>query len=403
MTNTPAVAIIGAGPYALSLAAHLRALGVEHRIFGSAMHAWLTQMPRGMYLKSEGFTSNLWDRDQSFTLKHYCAEKGLAYADTGMPVSLDTFCAYGLAFQKRFVPEVEDHLVTRLEARQDGFALHLDNGETLYPRKVVVAVGINYFQQVPSALAALPPEFYSHSSACHDVVQFKGRDVAIIGGGSSALDLAGLMHAAGVRVQLIARKPSLEFHTGPQSTPPSLWRRLNYPMSGLGPSWRSLLYSEAPLLFHYLPKRTRLHIVRNYLGPSGGWFIRDQVIGKVKLLLGHTLQSAKMKAGRVHLQLQDAEGASSEIVTDHVIAATGYQTDLRRLPFLDHDLLSRLRMIQYTPVLSSYFETSTPGLHIIGTAAANSFGPVLRFTFGARFTAQRLSKHLARSARSLRS
>ena len=59
------VVIVGAGPYGLSLAACLRANGVEHRIFGEPMKPWLTQMPEGMLLKSEGFASNLirpWQR-----------------------------------------------------------------------------------------------------------------------------------------------------------------------------------------------------------------------------------------------------------------------------------------------------------------------------------------------------
>ena len=395
MTEAPEVAIIGAGPYALSLAAHLRALDVEHRIFGSTMHTWRTQMPRGMFLKSDGFASNLYDREQSFTLQRYSAETGVAYADEGVPVSLDTFCAYGLAFQKRFAPQVEPKLVTRLKADGSGIELQLDDGEKLRPRKVVLAVGISHFQHVPEALASLPPEFCSHSSACVDPARFKGRDVTIIGRGASALDLAGLLHAAGALVRLVTRKPSLAFHAGPASKPRSLWQRMRRPKSGLGPSLRSLLYSEAPMVFHHLPERTRLRIARNYLGPSGGWFMRDQVLGKVPVMLGSVVEDVWVRQDRVHLRLHDGDGKVSEISTDHIIAATGYRTDLRRLPFLDDELLPHLRMIQHAPVLSAQFETSTPGLHVIGPAATNSFGPVMRFAFGARFTAQRLSTHLA--------
>ena len=42
------VTIIGAGPYGLSIAAHLRALGVRFRIFGKAMESWSALMPKGM-------------------------------------------------------------------------------------------------------------------------------------------------------------------------------------------------------------------------------------------------------------------------------------------------------------------------------------------------------------------
>lgn len=71
------IAIIGAGPYRLSLAAHLTAAGANVRVFGQPMNTWLTSMPEGMVLKSEGFASNLWPPDGAFTLKDYCAQQGL--------------------------------------------------------------------------------------------------------------------------------------------------------------------------------------------------------------------------------------------------------------------------------------------------------------------------------------
>src|SRR4051812_3455664 len=99
------VVIIGAGPYGLSIAAHLKARGVDFRIFGSPMHTWLNHMPKGMRLKSDGFASGLYDPDSAFTLEHFCKQLGTPYADIGIPVPLETFAAYGLEFQKRFVPE----------------------------------------------------------------------------------------------------------------------------------------------------------------------------------------------------------------------------------------------------------------------------------------------------------
>ena len=57
MSDVVDVAIIGAGPYGLSLAAHLQAAGVSYRHFGSPMWLWRQAMPQGMYLKSQGFAS----------------------------------------------------------------------------------------------------------------------------------------------------------------------------------------------------------------------------------------------------------------------------------------------------------------------------------------------------------
>ncbi len=43
--------IIGAGPYGLSLAAHLRAAAIDHVIVGRPMESWRRSMPAGMALK----------------------------------------------------------------------------------------------------------------------------------------------------------------------------------------------------------------------------------------------------------------------------------------------------------------------------------------------------------------
>ena len=73
MSKLSTVAIIGAGPYGLSIAAHLKAAGVAARLFGASMQTWREAMPRGMFLKSEGFASSLSDPGDTFTLGHYCA------------------------------------------------------------------------------------------------------------------------------------------------------------------------------------------------------------------------------------------------------------------------------------------------------------------------------------------
>src|SRR6266478_2450242 len=105
------VAIVGTGPYGLSVAAHFRQHRISFRIFGRPMDSWVSHMPKGMMLKSDGFASDIYDPNRDFTLKHFCAERGIEYADSGIPVRLDTFAAYGLAFGRRMVPELEDRMV----------------------------------------------------------------------------------------------------------------------------------------------------------------------------------------------------------------------------------------------------------------------------------------------------
>jgi thioredoxin reductase len=392
-------AIIGAGPYGLSIAAHLRGLGIPFRIFGRLMDSWQSHMPKGMHLKSDGFASSIYDPDSDFTLGHFCAERKIEYSDTGVPVRLDTFTAYGQAFKERKVPELEDRMVTRLERLPEGFRLGLDNGESFTARQVVLAVGITHFEYLPAVFADLPAEFLTHSFRHHDLEEFRGRNVVVVGGGSSATDLAGLLHQMDADVTMVTRRPTLKFHGKPQPGPRSLWQDITRPQSGIGPGWRLRFCADAPGVFHYLPESLRLEAVRRILGPSGGWFAKDMVIGKVPLLLEHTTERAEIKDGRVRLQVRDARGSQREIFTDHVIAATGYKVNLERLKFLSPEIRSQLKTVGGSPALSSKFESSMPGLYFAGLTAANSFGPVMRFAFGAGFAARTVARAVKNSLR----
>jgi cation diffusion facilitator CzcD-associated flavoprotein CzcO len=391
------VAIVGAGPYGLSLAAHLARHRVGFRIFGEPMQFWSAHMPKGMHLKSDGFASDLFDADRSFTLKQFCAQEGLPYRDTALPVALDIFVKYGVAFQQKFVPNLEKKNVASVQRTANGFLLKLDDGEIVSARKVVVAAGINSFRHIPSSLAHLPPEFLTHSSDHHDLRSFEKRSVVVLGGGSSATDLAALLLDAGADAQLVARDNSIRFLSGGDLRERSWWERMRHPTSGIGPGWRSRFYCDAPWLFRHLPERLRFLIVRRTLGPAGGWFMKERVMGRVPMTLGSRVQSAEVKNNKVELTLRSSDGSERKMVADHIIAATGYKVDMRRYEFLDPEILADLATVENTPVLSAAMESSVSGLYFIGGAAANSFGPVMRFAFGASFAAPRVARSLVRT------
>ena len=117
----------------------------------------------------------------------------------------------------------------------------------------------------------------------------------------------------------------------------------------------------------------------------------------VPLLLGHTPQQADVRDGKVHLQLRAQDGTQREILVDHIIAATGYKVNLERLNFISSEIRSKLKTVESTPILASTCESSVPGLYFVGIAAANSFGPVMRFAFGADFAARTVTRALAKS------
>lgn len=391
------VAIVGSGPYGLSIAAHLAGQGVDHRIFGRPMEAWKANMPAGMYLKSEGFASSLSDPDGQLPLRAHCAVQGLEYGDYAVPVPLGTFVSYGLAFQERFVPHLETTEVVAVGATPDGFRLRLATGEEVRARRVVVAVGVGHFAHVPPVLAGLGPEHASHSSAHADLSTFRGQDITVIGAGQSALETAALLREHDAEVRVLVRGSSVAWNADPKVEPRPLPQRLRRPMSGLGPGLRPWFYANRPNLFYHLPQATRLHAVRTVLGPAGAWWLRERVLDRVPLLLGHTVRAAQAQDGRVRLQIENGDGPM-ELTCDHVIAGTGYRVDLRRLAFLEPELLGRIRHVRHAPVLSPSFESSLPGLYFIGLAAASHFGPVMRFVYGANFAARRVAGTLGSRA-----
>ena len=390
------VAIIGAGPYGLSIASHLAGLGIAFRIFGTAMHSWRFRMPAGMCLKSDGFASSIFDPEGSRTLRQYSTEHGLPYQDVGYAVPLETFVRYGLEFQRQQVPSLEETNIVSLKKKGDQFALQTATGECLFARRVIVAVGITHFGYVPPQLSSLGRDYVTHSSDHHDFAELRGRSVAVLGGGSSAIDTAVLMHEAGVDTRLIARRRALEFHS--PSVEPRPWlERIRNPRSGLGTGWRSRLCTDAPLLFHVMPLQFRLKVVRKHLGPAGGWFSKEKLVGHVPVHVGTEVTGAVVRNGRVHLACHRQENGETNVVVDHVIAATGFRVSMRRLSFLDASLRGSLRCVDDTPILKSNFEASVPGLYFVGLASANSFGPLVRFAYGAGFTARHLSRSLKKA------
>jgi cation diffusion facilitator CzcD-associated flavoprotein CzcO len=390
------VAIIGAGPYGLSLAAQLAGRGVDFRIFGKPLDTWASHMPKNMTLKSEGFASNLSAPTSDFTMKAWFGRKGLPYADQGLPVSLNNFLAYATAFRERFVPGLEDFQVTALECARDGFRLTLDSGERVNARNVVLAVGVTWFGYTPPVLAALPHGMVSHSYDHRDVARFKGREIAIVGTGSSAIDLAHLLQDSGASPHLVGRAEQIQYNSVPDPEQERLLYRLQNPPSTIGRGWRSYFCAQAPHLFYRLPKSLKERAIESHMHPAAGWFMREQVEGRIPTTLGRKVAMANAKDRRVQLTLAGRQGQEETLSVDHVISATGYRADLRRVPFLSADLCGRIGLAGQSPFVSDNFETTVPGLYAVGLSAMEMFGPLLRFMVGAEFAAPRLAGHLAR-------
>jgi thioredoxin reductase len=405
MSDAVEVAIAGAGPYGLSLAAHLRKAGVSVRQFGKPMQLWRDFMPEGMNLKSQGFASNLSDPDHTHTLEAFCKKTGRPYADYGLPVTLDTFVAYGQWFREELVPDIDEVLVTDIAQVGGGFEVTTANSEQVRARKVVVAIGVEAFSYVPEPLSALPSSVCTHAKDHTDLSVFKDQDVIVIGAGQSSLESAALLHEKGANVQLVCRKDTIRWNGAPLALDRPLLERIREPESGLGSGFGTWLYSNHPEVFRHLPRSTRVHRARTALGPAGASWLRSRVEGQFPAHTGLAVKWARMQDDGVRLGLSGADGSTREMAADHVLAGTGYRTDLTRLPFFGEQMLASLRTVPGTgsSMVGKDYQSSVPGLYVMGPAVAPTMGPVMRFVFGSEHAATTVGRRLIASSSAGRS
>lgn len=385
--------IIGAGPYGLSIAAHLKAKKRPYQIFGSPMESWRKYMPQGMVLKSERFASNLWDPGRRFTLERYCQTQGLSFQAVGSPLPLTLFLEYAEWFRQNIAVEPLDRTVTRIGRTDRGFSLLLADGQRVTSKRVVLATGHMKFRIMQPELASLPEPLVVHSSRMSEPAGYRGRDVTVIGAGQSALETAALLYESGAKVRLIARRHRIEWNA--RSRPRPLLQRLRTPDAGVASGWASWAVSELPRTFRRLFAPQKRHgFVADAYGPSGAWWLRDRVEGRVEICVESRVQSASIVDDRVQLRVTRPSGPE-EISTERLIVATGFRVDIRRLDYLDPELLQSLRTeADGIPALSANFETSVPGLYVVGVASSPVFGPIMRFMYGAKHAAPILTHSL---------
>ncbi|MEU7257768.1 FAD-dependent oxidoreductase [Streptomyces rimosus] len=395
--NTP-VAVIGAGPYGLSTAAHLRARGVPVRVFGRPMVSWREHMPAGMLLKSTPMASSIDTPQAGHSLHDFCDAVGeRRYESDWDIIPVETFVRYGDWFQQRLVPDLEQVRVVSADRRAGGFEVKLDSGEQFRARAVVVATGLTGFARLPRELAAAVPDGpsptgpVSHSSQHHDLSVFAGRDVVVIGAGQSALESAVLLAENGARsVRIVARGRTAVGFGAPPDRQPKL-----RPRTPFGNAWSLYAFTYYAGGFRHLPAPARRYLVRRVLGPLGAWWLRERFVGRVQVTAGRQVVRARVEDGRPVLTLRGPDGRTGELAADHVLAATGYQVDLAAMDFLGQGLRTGVAVSGGGPRLDAGFGSSVPGLYFTGLPAAASFGPVMRFVCGTEFASRRLAGAVA--------
>jgi cation diffusion facilitator CzcD-associated flavoprotein CzcO len=379
--------VIGAGPYGLSVAAHLKAQSLQTLVFGKTMELW-KKMPPGLCLKSIWSASSIADPAGKYSIDHYIAATNTPRQE---PIPLSLFLNYALWFQQQNAPDVDPVYVQSLAADGKSFHLDLADGRTVKASNVVVAAGISSFAYIPDFARDLPETVASHTSAHADLTGFKDRSVIVIGKGQSALEYAALLHEAGADVELITRglvrwhSKLLYERTGPA-------RHIFYPPGDVGPPGINWLVAF-PSFYNRLPERIKGPVHKRAVLPGGAKWLRPRIEGQIRITESTHIVKATAQGRGLCLELSD--GTEREI--DYLFLGTGYQPDFRKLAFIDAALCQQLQEKNGYPVLNAGFESSVSHLYFAGLLAGHTFGPTCRFVSGTKGVARKIAHHLAKA------
>jgi FAD-dependent urate hydroxylase len=388
------LAIIGAGPYGLSAAAHLAAAGMDPIVFGEPMEFWQSRMPNGMLLRSAWYASSISDPARALGLDTYEHVQGLQIP---LPIPIHHFLDYGMWFQAHSILNLQRRRVMRVERNGAGFRLLLEANEWCPADRVIVASGIEAFAYIPAIFdsAKFSEQLVTHSSQHRDFARFAGQEVLVIGAGQSALEGAALLDEAGAHVEIVARKRRINWLTGKA--------RLNRELRGSDRLIRCRADVGPPILTHIvsrpawlkpLPRNLRNWMVLRAVRPAGADWLRPR-LNRVRITTGREVIRAEELDGRLRITLND----QTRRTVDHAILATGYRVDISRYDFLAPELLAAIRRMQGYPILGSGFESSVPGLHFLGASSGWSFGPLMRFVSGTDYSSRAVTNYVLGESR----
>lgn len=387
MANTLDVIILGAGPYGLSVAAHLKKRGVELRIFGKPMSFWQEHMPHGMLLRSRWWDTSLSDPDRKYSIADYLRYLKIPPFD---PMPGKMIVDYGLWFARSAIPDIDTTDIVEIKRGGELFTVRLTDGRVLSTKNIVLAPGLAYYAYWPEQFSNIPKRYISHTFDNEEFTLLRGKRVVVIGSGQSALENSALMSEAGVDVQIIHRSP-IDWLGEPKEK--NILQYLRSPKAPISDGWDNWILGNIPYIFQKMPRS----IKNDYLsgkgknGPAGSHWL----IPRLKNVTMHSGQTV-VKVGQTNRYLKLTLTGGKEITADRIVLATGYRLDVNKLPMLVPTILKEIRQYRGSPALNSYFESSIRGLYFAGFSSYMSFGPLFRFVAGTDATAKRITQALVK-------
>lgn len=210
-----------------------------------------------------------------------------------------------------------EHRITLITPHPDYVELDLETPsgkQKILARRVVLATGRDGLggPYIPEIIEKLPQKYWAHSSHIFDYAKLKGKSVAVIGAGASAMDSAGTALEAGAkRVDILIRRkdiPRINRGKG-MGNPGSV-----YGMQNLDAHWKLTIYS---------------YINAEQVPPPHASVLRVSRYKNAFFQLGSPLESVSLKDDKV--EITTPKGTR---LFDFVIPSTGFQIDWRQKPFL---------------------------------------------------------------------
>jgi cation diffusion facilitator CzcD-associated flavoprotein CzcO len=383
------VAVVGAGPYGLAVAAACAAAGRSAVVFGPPMETW-RQMPAEMELRAAWREMALTRAGAPGSLEEWCESTGVTPHE---PMTVTEFIVYATWFAERYVADRVHAMVTSIERGEEGSLSVHAGGGAWRVSDVVVAPGIGPFPHVPEVFADAIEDARVGFAAGSEPTEDEGLRVAVIGAGQSAVEAAAAAVRSGAETTLVARSTVHWFADHEPSHPRGpLQRRLfelAYTAVGYGPPPLNRLVLH-PDLFARLPVALRRRLTGRLLRPGASPWLREGVVGKATIEEGVEVTAVSCGENAVRLTLSD--GRALEF--DRVLLGTGYRFRLDRLGFLSAELRDRIRVEGGWPVLDHAFRCTEPRVRLVGYPAEGRFGPIARFVLGVPFTAARIAATL---------
>lgn len=384
MTQRLDVAVVGAGPFGLSVAAHL----ADRRVcaFGQPMQTWRTRMPPDMRLRSDWDETSLSAPGDRGSIDVWSRAAGEPRQE---PIPLATFLRYADWFRETFVPHADPSDVAWLDRSAGRFRVTTTAGEEFDAARVVIAVGVTPFPHAPPPFEGEMGDGISFAIDRQDYSPYRGGRVVVVGGGQGGLEAAALARRAGAEVEIVIRS-RLRWFTDrepyrPRGRLQQRLYRLAYPVVGYGPPPLNRLALH-PDAFAALPPAARGRVAARILRAGGSPWVRGEIEGRVAITEGVAVERVERRDGRIGLGLSD--GSVRE--ADAVVVSAGFRFALDRLSFLAPTVRAAIATRDGWPQLDRWFRSSDPDLLFVGFAAERRFGPIARFVSGSRFSAHRV-------------